>query len=60
MSNLRTEKANHAQLNKQLLDLSFDVGDLRRAALVALCDTARQLLRAKGSGAPGSSTGCLH
>ena len=35
MLNLRTEKANHAQLNKQLLDLVFEVGDLQRAASAA-------------------------
>jgi hypothetical protein len=32
MLNLRTEKANHAQLNEQLLDLGFEVGNLRGGA----------------------------
>jgi hypothetical protein len=34
MLNLRTEKSNHAQkLNEQLLDLGFEVGDLKQAGL---------------------------
>ena len=54
MSNLRTEKANHAQLNEQLLDLGLEVGDLKHTELAAQRHAATRAMRMLSDVTPGS------
>lgn len=54
MSNLRTEKANHAQLNEQLLDLGLEVGDLKHTELAAQHHAAKRAMRMLSDVTPGS------
>ena len=54
MLNLRTEKANHAQLNEQLLDLGLEVGDLKHTKLAAQHHAATRAMRMLSDVTPGS------
>ena len=53
MWNLRTEIANHARLNEQLLDLGFEVGDLWHRELAGQLHAKERLERIKRVGGGG-------